>query len=290
MTVVDPGDVPFPDSCWPVDVSCVDDWADTILIPADPDAEPPVSEHTEPKYSDHAKAYAVALAGQTMRLLTAFRVGGCPITVRPCRAGCSERTWQTYPVVGFSGSTPWFPVNLGGQWLNIGCGCASSCSCSATYEVALHGPASSVTQVKVDGVVLDPSAYRLDPGGRLVRVDGEGWPLCQNLDAADTEDGTWSVTYTAAAAVDGIGALAAGALAGQYVRACTGSDCDLPQTVTQIVRNGVTMTMAPGAFPNGKTGIRSVDAYLERWNPTGARGRISRVWSPDMVRNRPVGP
>ena len=225
-----------------------------------------------------------------MRLLTAYRVGGCPLTVRPCQAGCSERTWRTYPVVGFDGSTPWFPVNLGGTWLNIACGCLGSCGCSRVSEVLLHGPASAVTRVRVDGDVLDPSAYDLHPGGRLVRTDGGSWPLCQNLDAPDTEPGTWSVTYTAAAQVDGIGALAAGALAGQYVRACSGSDCDLPKTVTQIVRNGVQVTMAPGAFPNGKTGIATVDAYLERWNPTGRRGRISSVWSPDTYSPRPMGP
>lgn len=286
---VDPEDAPdFPDPCWPVDVSCVSDWAETRTIPADPEADPPVVEHEEPVYSDRQRAYAVSLAGQTMRLLTGFRVGGCPITVRPCQSGCTESTWQTYPVVGFTGSTPWFPVNLGGQWLNIWCGHSGGCGCSATHEVALYGPASLVTEVKVNGDVLDPSAYRLDPGGRLVRVDGEGWPLCQNLDAPDTEDGTWSVTYHTGLPVDGIGALAAGALAGQYVRACSGSDCDLPKTVTQIVRNGVTVTMAPGAFPNGKTGIKTVDAYLERWNPSGDRRPRSSAWSPDVARPRPV--
>jgi len=284
MTVVDPEspDAPeFPDWCWPVDVSCVDDWDDTIGS----------GEDAEPKYSDRQKEYAVSLAGQTMRLLTAFRVGGCPITVRPCQAGCTERTWRTYPVRGYAGSTPWFPVNLGGTWLNIGCGCLSPCSCSSTYEVQLHGGASAVSEVKVDGVSLvQGEDYRLDPGGRLVRLGGTGWPLCQNLNADDDQEGTWSVTYTVGAAVDAIGALAAGALAGQYVRACSGSDCDLPTTVTQIVRNGVTITMAPGAFPNGKTGLREVDAYIERWNPSGARGPISTVWSPDTYPQRPVTP
>jgi hypothetical protein len=285
--LVDPEDPPdFTDSCWPVDVSCVSDWDDTVVVPADPDADPPVVQHTEPKYTDRQKAYAVALAGQTMRMLTAYRVGGCPITVRPCRRNCTWPTWQVYPVLGYSGSTPWVPVNLGGQWINIGCGHNGGCGCSATYEVALHGPASAVTQVKVDGVVLDPTAYRLDRGGRLVRVDGDGWPLCQNLDAPDTEDGTWSVTYRQGVAVDGQGALAAGALAGQYVRACSGTDCDLPKTVTQVVRNGVTVTLAPGAFPNGKTGVTMVDTYLERWNPTGRRSAPMMVWSPDVRRPR----
>lgn len=273
------------DECWPVETSCVPDWDEQV-----PDTSEGADEDdTVPKYSDDAKARAVALAGQTMRLLTAFRVGGCPVTVRPCRAGCSERTWRTYPVAGFSGSTPWFPVNLGGSWLNIGCGHAGGCSCSLTHEVRLHGSPSVVTQVKIDGDVLPETSYRLDPGGRLVRLDGTGWPLCQNLDAPDTEEGTWSVSYVPGAPVDRTGAIAAGLLAGEYVKACTGGDCELPKTVTQIVRNGVQMTMAPGAFPNGKTGIQYVDAYLERWNPDGDRGPRSDVWSPDIARPRAVG-
>lgn len=268
----------LPDFCWPVDTSCVPDW-DAWEVAPNPDADPPVVG--VPLYSDEDKARAVSLAGQSMRLLTGFRVGGCPITVRPCRAGCTDQTWRTYPVNG--GAAPWFPVNLGGSWLNIGCGHAGGCSCSSTSVVQLYGPASGITEVKVDGVALDPSAYRLAPGGLLYRTDGEAWPLCQNLSAPDTEDGTWSVTYTPAAAVDGLGALAAGALAGEYARLCAGGSCDLPATVTQIVRQGVTMTLTPGAFPDGKTGIRMVDSYVQAVNPH-ALAAPSQVYSPDLRR------
>lgn len=275
---------PYADECWPIDIGCVPDWDEDGGDPDDED-DPPA---TIPKYSDAAKARALALASQTMRLLTAFRVGGCAVTVRPCMAGCTEQTWRTSPVAGFYGSTPWFPVQLGGQWLNIACGCSGGCSCSRVSEVRLHGIPGLITEVKVDGSPLAESAYRLD-GGLLVRMDGGSWPLCQNLDAPDSEDGTWSVSYIPGAQVDRTGAVAAGLLAGEYVKVCAGGDCDLPKTVTQLVRNGVSMTMAPGAFPNGKTGIQYVDAYLERWNPEGARGPKSDVWNPDLIRPRSVG-
>lgn len=275
----------LPDFCWPVDTSCVPNW-DAWEVEPDPEADPPVEG--VPFYTDAAKARAISLAGQSMRLLTGFRVGGCPIKVRPCRPGCSNPTWRTYPVPGGygSGSTPWQPVNLGGRWLNIGCGCGGGgCACSMIQEVILYGPASLITEVKIDGVVLDESAYRLDPGGRLVRTDGDGWPLCQNMNAADTEDGTWSVEYIPGAPVDGLGAWVAGILAGEYVEVCTTGKCRLPATVTQIVRQGVTMTIAPGAFPDGKTGIREVDSYIEAVNPNGLRA-APVVWSPDLARPR----
>ena len=271
----------LPDFCWPVDTSCVSDWDEWEVEP-DPEAVPP--EVGVPRYTAEQKARAVSLAGQTLRVLTGFRVGGCPVTVRPCRAGCREQTWRAYPVAGV-GVAPWHPVSLGGTWLNVGCGHAGGCGCTSVSEVRLYGQASAVTEVRVDGAVLDPSAYRLDSGGRLVRTDGDAWPLCQDLTAPDTEPGTFSVTYTPGAPVDGLGAYVAGVLAGEFVRACTDGECRLPTGVQTIARQGVTMTLGIGAFPEGKTGIREVDAYLERWNPNGLRGP-SQVYSPDLRRPR----
>lgn len=258
----------LPDFCWPVDTSCVPDW-DAWEVEPDPEADPPVVG--VPLYSEDDKARAIALAGQTLRMLTGFRVGGCPTTVRPCRSSCGEQTWRTYPVLwGRGTSTPWYPVQLGGQWLNIGCGCSGSCGCSRVSEVLLHGPVGAIAEVKVDGVVIDPSLYQLQSGNRLVSL-GAPWPLCQNLDAPDSDPDTWSITYTAGAPVDGLGAWVAGILAGEYVRACKTGECRLPTGVTQIVRDGVSMTLGTGAFPGNLTGIREVDSWVARWNPNGLR-------------------
>lgn len=276
----------LPDFCWPVDTSvCATDYDAWEVEPveADPEADPPV-EAVEgvPVYSDEVKAYAEAMAGQTMRLLTGFRVGGCPITVRPCRAGCDDPTYRSYPAQGASGSTPWYPVQLGGNWLNIGCGLhLGACGCTGVEAIRLSSIVGAITEVKIDGAVLDESAYRLDHGGILVRIDGEMWPLCQHIDAPDTEPGTWSVSYTPGELVDGIGATAAGLLALEYAKACSASGkCSLPAGVQTIARGGVTMTLAVDVFPNGRTGIVAVDTYLERWNPHGLRSRPV-VWSPD---------
>jgi hypothetical protein len=279
----------LPDFCWPVDVSCVPDW-DTWAVEPDPDADPPVVG--VPLYSDADKDRAIALAGQTLRFLTGYRVGGCPTLVRPCRKTCGSRTWRTYDAAWSGGSgaqVPWWPVDMGGTWLNIGCGCGGGgCSCTHVSEVRLYGPVGAVVEVKVDGEVLTPQIdYRVDPGGRLVRLGAE-WPLCQDLNLADTEEGTWSVSYTAGAPVDGLGAWVAGILAGEYVRACSGGECRLPTGVTQIIRDGVNMTIGAGVFPGNLTGIREVDAWVARWNPTGLRSPAV-VWSPDRRGPRSMG-
>lgn len=271
--------VPADGGCWPVDTSCVDDWDDTI-----PDTDPP-----EPKFSEAQKEYAVALAGMTMRMLTGYRVGGCPVTYRPCRRGCTELTWRTYPV-GAGSSVPWGPVLVAGEWLNVGCGCTGSCGCASVHEVRLPTPAGAVTEIKLDGAVFPPSSYRLDQGGRLVRTDGGDWPICQDLNAPDSEPGTWSVSFAPGEPVDTIGARAAGVLAGEYVRACAGDDCALPSgVVTQVQRTGVSMQFQPGTFPGGRTGIETVDAYLQRWNPY-ALVAPSVVYSPDTRRGRAMRP
>ena len=262
----------LPDACWPVDPSCIEGW-DDVYDPEDPDAG---------GYSDADKAAAVALAGQTMRMLTGYRVGGCPVTVRPCTQACHESTWRGRGGVG------WAPVQQGGRWLNIGCGHAGGCGCTHAHEVRLPPPAGQVTEVVLDGVTLDPSAYRLDTGGRLVRTDGVGWPLSNDLTVTEGP-GAWHVSYVPGYPVDGLGAQAAGRLAAEYVKACSTGECDLPQAVvTGLSRNGVTMTLTPGAFPEGKTGIRTVDAYLERWNPY-ALSVPPMVWSPDLDQHRVVG-
>lgn len=275
------------DYCWPVNAElCGSGWDEYVVEP-DPDADPPVEG--VPRFSDAQKAYAISMAGQTMRLLTGFRVGGCPITVRPCQQGCSLPTYRTYPVAG-AGSTPWYPVQYGGDWLNIACGLhLGACGCTTVREVRLASIVGAVTEVKVDGAILDSSAYRLDAGGLLVRTDGEGWPLQQHIEDPDSEPGTWSVTYVPGELVDGQGAAAAGLLALEYAKACVSAgDCQLPSGVQTISRGGVTMTLSADVFPGGRTGIQAVDAYLERWNPNGLRSR-PLVWSPDRPAPRRAG-
>ena len=268
MTETPPEFLPdLPDLCWPVDPSCIPGWD----VP-----------EVDGGWTADQKARAMALAVQSLRMLTAYRMGGCPVVVRPATQRCRSRTWAAYPVTG---TAPWQPVSIGGEWLNLSCGHSAPCGCLATREVRLPGPATHVVEVKVDGMTLDESAYRLDPGGRLVRLDGEGWPLCQNLADPDTALGTWSVTYLSGAPIDGLGAYVTGLLTVEFLNACTGGNCRLPTTVSQVVRNGVTLTMAPGAFPGGLTGIQEVDVWVQSINPN--RHRIApSVWSPDLPSHR----
>lgn len=213
-------------------------------------------------YPDEVADRAEALAGQTLRLLTGGTVGGCPITIIP------EVRCRTPHIHGVA----FAPVNYGGMWYN-------TCPCGISSDrITLPAPIGRVDQVTVDSVVLDPSKYRVESARWLVRTDGEKWPV--------TPDEGFTVTYLHAWPVNGLGAVAAGLLACQYAKSLTGDkDCSLPRGVREINRQGISMVLTTDLFPNGLTGIREVDAYVQAYNPHGLRvqpsvhvpGRTPRV-------------
>lgn len=248
---------------WPVDESCCDS-----------------SNYDPPKWD-----LAVAMASATLNRLTGYRVTNCAVKVRPCKlshgAGYAMNYYGSTYGSSYSGWTPY--INAGGEWINF-CGhTTADCSCSELCAVQLPGPVGRLDEVKVDGVVLSAANYRLD-GDKLIWT-GAGacpWPTCQDLNKADTEVGTFSVTYVNGYPPDSIAAYAAGLLACQFYSACTTGKCSLPPGVVTVVRQGVTLQVVSGSFPGGMTGIREVDAFITMWNPKG-RLAPSRVWSPDLA-------
>jgi hypothetical protein len=255
----------LPDLCWPVDWSVAPtEWVEN------PDNLP-------------AMALAGALATSALRALTAYQVGGCPIAVRPCAKSCLDReAYAIYPVTGAPGVGPF--QNSAGQWIN-GCGCYNDCSCTTLSEVILPGPVGSIVSVTVDGEALDSDAYRVDNGVRLVRTDGDTWPLCQDMTAAADEDGSFVVTYLNGIPVDGLASYAAGLLAYEFTKAMSGQNCGLPRGVTQVARAGITLELEPGSFPDGLTGVFAVDAWVRSVNPYSIKVPAA-VFSVDRRRTR----
>lgn len=244
--------------CTPVDWGCVDEaWVDEL----------------DPKVRDRSEV----LAWMTLRSLTAYQVGDCPITVRPCDPGCGREfgmSWDEAVVTDGSFAGYLGPRNsllnpriVDGGWVNVSCGCTTACSCTYVPEVILPGPVGRVDEVMVDGVVLDSSSYRVDDGNRLVRTDGGHWPRCQDMAADCGDPGSFCVTYVRGHAADDTAAYIAGVLAVEFAKACTGGSCRLPSGVTQVARQGVTYQIASSAFADGLTGIREVDAYVRVFNP-----------------------
>lgn len=263
VSIINPLSAPVsqPTDClWPLDPACLGDTWDG--------------------FSAAVRLRAQRLASQTLGMLTAGRVGVCAITVRPNmeRGGCWLPTGGS--IYGYS-VAPFLPLNLGGTWINVG-------GRYSHNEVELPAPVGRIDEVQVDGVVIDPADYRVDNSRYLV-WQGEGpapWPRSQDMSVRDGDVGSFSVTYLNAHPVDASGAHAAGLLAVEFGKACSGAGkCALPKGVVSIVRQGVSMEIRPGNFPDGFTGIREVDAYIARWNPNALKMQ-PKVWSPDLPQHR----
>lgn len=229
-------------------------------------------------YTDELRERATALAWAAMRHLTGGLVGNCPVLIRPCRRGCTRTdTDQRGP--------GWSPVIRDGAWYNIGCGCTGDCSCGELCEVEFPGYVAAIGGVWLGGAQLDRTAYRVDNGRLLVRQDGDCWPLCQDMSQPWDGEDAFSVVYVPGVwpGVDGL--WAAGILAAEFAKACSGGKCRLPSSVTALNRQGVSMEFSEGMFAGGNTGIREVDAYILSVNPHHL-SRPSLVWSPDIKQAR----
>lgn len=214
-------------------------------------------------------------ASQMLYELSGRRWAGmCSRTVRPCHSACGCG-WQVLSRGHVVASDSW---SCEGR----------ACGCRDLSRVRLSGyPVIDVTQVKIDGDVLSSSEYRVDENRWLTRLNGERWPSCARLDLADTEDGTFSVTYQYGSPPPLMGLEAAQELACQIFLQCSGTagegECQLPAGVTRITRQGITIERTFFARnPNTgawQTGLRTVDAFLNAYNPRGLPRRAV-FWGP----------
>lgn len=252
-------------------VNCYPSTADWTCVPEGTQLDPEI------------KVRAEMFAWAALRALTGFQIANCPVMIRPCLARCRPGTWYVAPVVGdgyagvYSGGT-FSPHIVDGMWVN-GCGCrnADSCSCENLSEVQLPGPIAEIVTVMVDGVLVPSSSYRVENTNRLVRTDGEAWPVCSD---------DFTVTYRQGYPIDQLINIAAGVLALEYFYACTSdSRCRLPSNVTTATRQGVTLEMLGSLFSTTETGIAEVDTVIAMLNPYRNR-MAARVWSPDINRGR----
>lgn len=250
---------------WPITVGCCN-WSPYGTAAICGVAE--CAATTLADYGDEVSQRSINLAVMTLRMLTAGRVNTCPVTVRPCAEGCVGGSWAPY-------------LDSQGKWRN-GCSCASrvGCACAPHSRLLLPGPIGRVDLVSIGGEELVQGVdYRVYASG-LIRTNGT-WPACQDLTLPPEGDGVLTVTYVRGYLPDYGAAVAAGRLACEYAKDCTGQDCALPSTVRSMTRQGLSMEFTADAFEGGMTGIREVDAWVKLWNPHSLK-TAPAIWSPDM--------
>lgn len=227
-------------------------------------------------------------ASQLLYELSGHRWSGvCTRTVRPCHSSCGCG-WQVLS-----------RGHVVAAWDSWDCG-GRSCGCQDLSRVRLSGYVRGVTQVKIDGLIVSPADYRVDEHRWLTRLDGSRWPACARLDLPDTEEGTFSVTYTYGKAPPLAGVNAARQLACQIFMSCAGSagggggECLIPDGVTRVTRQGITMDRAffglNKASGKWESGLDAVDRFLNAYNPHGLRRRAVFIGFGSRERHaRPVG-
>lgn len=237
---------------------------------------------------------ALAASGGLYELSGRQYTGACgPITVRPVArpTDSDARAW-----VGL-GQSGWSGTGVGSNYGGIQPGVVSAYGKVDPPEVDLGvHPVTEIVQVKIDGLVIDPTEYevrdhrklvRLRPKADTVPIARYGWPTTQIPDLADTEPGTFSVTLRYGQPPPPLGLIAARKLAEYLAAPMLGDHKHYPQRVTSVQRQGVSSMVVDvmDVLKAKATGIYEVDLFLLTYNPNRQRRR-SRVFSPDMGKAR----
>lgn len=199
------------------------------------------------------------------------------------------------------GSALWPAAWTCGCWYRLGGSWGGSIYDSWGYSSAWRGghPSPTAVQLEVDttaitsvvlgdATVIDPSAYRLSKSGWLERVDGKAWSVCGVT-------GPTTITYTKGDNPPMGGIVACVTLAIELVKSWCGEQCAIPQNATQVVRQGISITLDPSVYlKERRTGVPAVDTWIESVNPTlkggGRRTMRAAVWTPDMPTGTRIGP
>lgn len=227
---------------------------------------------------------ALEVASEVVYVLSGRQFPGeCDGTLHPCpdrrhTYRTEPASWSNHSSLGHPGS---WATGVGARWLR--CRHRRGCGCAPMHALDLGvAPLLEVASVVIDGEELDGSAYRIDNGRELVRVDGEPWPGC--VDHADPE--AFAVTAKWGQVPPTAGVRAAAALACQLALASDPAkvdDCALPERVTNITRQGLSMVVLDPfeMLDEGKVGVYEVDLFLKAYNPNQLARRAT-VMSPDV--------
>lgn len=240
----------------------------------------------------------IEAAGQVLYNLTGRQFKGlCRATIRPGHESCSCGGLCAAHAFGwpFSGGFGLYGSGWGGygSWLGGAQeGPRNTLICAS--EIDLSHDARLVESIKIDGVEIDPTTWRLDPLGKLVRQpDASGnqlvWPCCSRVGVPSGQPGTFEIRYLYGQDPPGAVVMAVNVLAGQFWLASNGSgQCKLPAHSQTLVRQGISATFITDTtvyLAKGFTGLSAVDNVIAAWNPDHLKRR-ARVISIDVEPHR----
>lgn len=156
---------------------------------------------------------------------------------------------------------------VGGDYITV---LPATTALNRADAILLDAPVGEIAEVTVAGLPLQPTAYVVQNGNLLVRTDGGTWPL-----------GALAVTYQNSYPADEVAQRVAGVLALEFLRLISTGKCRLPAGVTNVARQGMTMEVETGMWPNGLTQVPEVDVWIKQWNPQALKSK-PMVITPDL--------
>ena len=229
-------------------------------------------------YADHEYAYeAVKVASQLLWSMSGRKYGGINTVTekyvcasRAYRLGASARNYTPELVGGDMYNIPFDEFDDYAELTTDGM--------SPSTRLRLRGrPVIKIDAVRDrTGTIVDPSNYYLVDHSTLQARSGTAWAPC-NIE----------VTYTYGSPPPVTGKAAARVLATEFIKLWNGDDCDLPQRITSVSRQGISYTILDNQdfIADMRTGLYVVDLFLKSANPDKARAK-ARVFSPDVPRAR----
>lgn len=142
--------------------------------------------------------------------------------------------------------------------------------------IPLAGPNTTIIQVKIDGVALDPSEYALYNGSYLFRRDG-GWPGSNDITKLASEEGTFTVEFSFGEPVSRVTTMATVELVCQMMKD--------PLVLSRL--RGITSANVQGVSVSTQAadeaeslGIPAIGRFLDRYAPRGMAAL--GVWSYEL--------
>lgn len=149
-----------------------------------------------------------------------------------------------------------------------------SCTPSDSIDLGFF-PVVEISQVKIDGLVMLPTAYQLRNQKTLVRIDGGTWPCDQDLSLPTTDPDTFVVDIVHGIEPPMAGKHCCAVYAVELAKSFCNLDCALPQRTQYMTRQGIsTILMDPlNVIERGMIGLPTVDAWIKAVNPHKRRKR-----------------
>jgi hypothetical protein len=184
--------------------------------------------------------------------------GECTHTIRPCRDACFD------------------------SW----------CGCCVIDRLPLVSPVISITSVKIDGVTLVASTYKILTRGTrqyLVRVALTGgtrpdpWPGCQKLWLPTTDEDTFEIVYVSGHEVSLVEKQANIELALAIIQSSPDRSVLAIKGATSVSGGGVVIdsNTSDQDIIEAAANMPSVSNFLSKWNP--GQDRVpAMAWAPEL--------